>query len=190
MRKTATMPHATRTQLDAGRDAVAASPVDDGRVEMVVCRPDVDVRRVLEQGDLRVGAGLLGDNYLARGSSTTDDGSADPEAQLNIMNVHAVDAVAQGDRDRWALAGDQLFVDFDLSVTNAPAGTRLRIGSATVEVSPKPHRGCAKFADRFGIEAARWVNSEPDLRLRGINARVVEDGVVRPGDAIVKLDPR
>jgi len=179
--------HATRHHLDAGLAAVAASPADDGRLEMIVCRPEVDGRRVLEEGVLEVGAGLIGDNYLARGSSTTEDGSADPEAQLNLMNARAVDLVALGDRERWSLAGDQLFVDFDLSVTNAPTGTRLRIGSATLEVSAKPHRGCAKFAQRFGIEAARWVNSDDELRLRGINARVVEAGTVRAGDRITKL---
>lgn len=176
-----------REQLDAGLDAVAASPADDGRLEMVVSRPAVDERRVLDEGVLEVGAGLVGDSYLARGSTSTTDGSADPEAQLNLMNARAVDLVAGGDRSRWPLAGDQLFVDFDLSVSNAPAGTRLRIGTATIEVTAKPHRGCAKFADRFGIDAARWVNSDPELRLRGINARVVEAGSVRPGDRVTKL---
>ncbi len=181
------MDHVTREQLDAGLATVTASPADDGRLEMVVARPEVDERRVLDEGVLEVGAGLVGDSYLARGSSSTADGSADPEAQLNVMNARAVDLVAGGDRSRWPLAGDQLFVDFDLSVSNAPTGTRLQVGSAVIEVSAKPHNGCAKFADRFGIDAARWVNSDRERRLRGINARVVVAGTVRAGDRISKL---
>lgn len=179
--------HATREQLDAGLADVAAAPADDGRLEMLVRRPDVDEREVLTEGVLEVGTGLVGDSYLARGSGSTADGAADPEAQLNLMSSRAVDLVTLGDRDRWPLAGDQMFVDFDLSTTNAPTGTRLRVGTATIEVSAKPHNGCSKFAARFGIEAARWVNSDRTLRLRGINARVVEAGTVRPGDRITKV---
>ncbi len=155
---------------------------------MIVARPDVDQRRLVSHGTLVTGEGLVGDNYLERRSSTTEDGRAHPEAQLNLMNSRALDLCARGDRDRWPLAGDQLIVDFDLSVHNIPAGTRLRIGSAVIEVSKKPHSGCAKFAQRFGIDAARWVNSDPVLRIRGINAMVVEDGTVRPGDRISKLE--
>ncbi len=177
--------HLTTAELDAGLAHVAASPGDRGTVEMVVCRPDLGERRVLEEGELVVGEGLVGDNYLARGSR---DGPAHPEAQLNLMNSRSVDLVAAGDRRRWPLAGDQFFVDFDISAANAPAGTRLAIGTAVIEVSQKPHTGCAKFTERFGIDAARWVNAERDERRRGINAMVVEAGVVKPGDAIVKLD--
>jgi MOSC domain-containing protein YiiM len=177
----------TREQLDAGLDGVIASPRDGGRVEMIVARPDVDHREVLAEAQLAIGAGLVGDNYLERGNPHTDDGKAHPEAQLTLMNSRSVDLVAAGDRDRWPLAGDQLFVDFDLSVANAPTGTRLSMGTAVVEVSAKPHTGCAKFRDRFGVDAARWVNSRDDIRLRGINAVVVEPGIVRPGDAIRKL---
>ncbi len=134
------------------------------------------------------GEGLVGDNYLERDQHRHRRRPAHPEAQLNLMNSRALDLCASGDRDRWPLAGDQLIVDFDLSVHNIPAGTRLRIGSAVIEVSQKPHTGCAKFAQRFGIDAARWVNSDPVLRIRGINAMVVEDGTVRPGDQISKLE--
>jgi len=176
--------HPTTAQLDAGIDHVAASPSDVGTVEMIVRRPAVDQREVLDVAELVVGEGLAGDNYIARGSR---EGPADPLAQLNIMNSRSLDLCAAGDRDRWPLAGDQFFVDFDLSPANAPTGTRLAIGSAVIEVSAKPHNGCAKFRDRFGVDAARWVNSRPDLRLRGINAMVVEAGTVRRGDAIRKL---
>ena len=166
---------------------VSESPADHGAVELIVCRPADGERKVLDEGTLVVGEGLVGDNYVARGNSRTDDGKAHPEAQLNLMNSRAVDLVAAGDRDRWPLAGDQFFVDFDLSAANAPAGTRLAIGSAVIEVSQKPHTGCSKFSERFGIDAARWVNAERDERRRGINAMVVQAGVVRPGDSIVKL---
>ena len=56
-----------------------------------------------------------------------------------------------------------------------------------IEVSPKPHNGCAKFADRFGIDAARFVNTQDGTRLRGINAMVVQPGTVCTGDTIRKL---
>ena len=181
------MAHLSRAELDAGAEQVLGSPTDEGTVEMVVRRPDVDRREVVDEGRLEAGRGLVGDNYVERGSRETDDGSAHPEAELNIMNSRAIDLVADGDKDRWPLAGDQLFVDFDLSTTNAPTGTRLAIGEAVVEVTAKPHRGCAKFSQRFGLDARRWANSSEEHRFRGINARVVTDGAVRPGDPIRKL---
>lgn len=176
--------HPTTDELDAGLDHLRASPSERGTVEMIVRRPAENEREVLEEGELVVGEGLVGDNYVARGSK---GGPAHPEAQLNLMNARSVDLVATGDRNRWQLAGDQFLVDFDLSRENAPAGTRLAIGTAIIEVSQKPHNGCSKFAERFGIDAARWVNADDNDRRRGINAMVVEAGVVRPGDAIVKL---
>ena len=179
------MDHLTTEQLDAGRDQVLSSPSDTGPVEMIVARPDVDQREVLDQASLIVGKGLKGDNYLQRPGR---DGVPHPEAQLNLMNARAVDLVAQGDRSRWQLAGDQFFVDFDLTESNAPAGTRLSLGTAIIEVSAKPHTGCKKFAARFGNDAARWINAKDGTRLRGINAMVVQAGVVRQGDAITKLD--
>lgn len=179
-----TVDHPNREELDAGLGAVLASPKDSGTVAMIVRRPGVDEREVLDVAELVVGEGLAGDSYLARGSR---DGPADPQAQLNVMNSRSVDLCAAGDHDRWQLAGDQFLVDFDLSVENIPTGTRLAIGSAVIEVSAKPHNGCAKFRARFGEDAARWVNSRKDLRLRGINAMVVEAGTVRAGDEIRKL---
>ncbi len=176
--------HLTAEQLDAGTAHVLAGPREAGTVDMIVRRPDVDEREVLDQGELIVGEGLAGDNYLARGSK---GGPANPEAQLNLMSTRAIELVAAGDRDRWALAGDQFFVDLDLTVDNLPAGTRLRIGTATIEVSQKPHTGCAKFGERFGIEAARWANEAREQRRRGLCAMVVEAGTVRTGDAITVL---
>jgi MOSC domain-containing protein YiiM len=168
-------------------DDVIRAPHDAGTVELVVCRPAIGERRVLDAAELEPGRGLVGDNYVERGNARTPDGLADPLAELNVMSAHALRAVAGADRERWQLAGDQLIVDFDLSADNLPPGTRLRIGTAIIEVTAKPHTGCAKFSQRFGVDAARWVNSHKDLRLRGICAIVAEAGTVSPGDPIVKV---
>jgi hypothetical protein len=176
----------TTDQLEARIDHVAGAPSDVGRVELVVARPATGERLVLESAELRPGIGLVGDNYLERGSSKPEGGPADPLAELNVMAARALDAVTGDDRERWALAGDQLIVDFDLSEANCPAGTRLAVGTAVIEVTSKPHNGCAKFADRYGIDAARWINSRRDLRLRGICAVVAEAGTVTPGDTIAR----
>jgi hypothetical protein len=176
----------TTGQLEARIDHISGAPSDVGRVELVVARPAKGERLVLESAELRPGIGLVGDNYLERGSSKPEGGPADPLAELNVMSSRALDAVADGDRDRWPLAGDQLIVDFDLSEANCPVGTRLAVGTAVIEVTSKPHNGCAKFSDRFGVDAARWVNSRKDLRLRGICAVVVAPGTAARGDAISK----
>jgi hypothetical protein len=175
---------ATADRLHAAIDDVAAAPCDAGTVELLVARPAVGERLVLDTAELRPGIGLVGDNYLERGSPRTDDGRADPLAELNVMSARALAAVAGPDRRSWPPAGDQLIVDFDLSEANCPAGTRLAVGGAVIEVTTKPHTGCAKFADRYGIEAARWINSRKDLRLRGICAVVVAAGTVSVGDEI------
>lgn len=182
------MAHLTTEELLAGQDAVTESPSEYGTVELIVARPAENERQVVETAELIVGEGLAGDNYIERGNPSTPDGKAHPEAQLNLMNVRSIDLVSDGDRERWPLAGDQLFVDLDLSTSNLPAGTRLAIGSAVIEVSAKPHTGCAKFRERYGIDAARWVNSDDERRYRGINAVVVESGAVKPGDPISKLN--
>ncbi len=177
--------HATPEQLDAALAHVRAAPRDLGTVELIVRRPATDEREVLDVGELDPEVGLVGDTWIARGSRRTDDGSAHPDMQLNVMNARAIAALAP-DRERWALAGDQLYLDLDISHDNLPAGTRLALGDAVIEVTDQPHTGCAKFSHRFGPDAVRWVNS-PDgkqLRLRGLNARVVVPGTVRRGDTI------
>ena len=173
-------------QLDTRIEHVASAPSDVGSLELVVARPARGERLVLESAELRPGIGLVGDTYLERGSSKPGGGPADPLAELNVMSARALEAVAGVDRARWPLAGDQLIVDFDLSEVNCPAGTQLMVGSAIIEVTAKPHNGCAKFADRYGLAAARWVNSRRDLRLRGLCAVVVEAGSVAPGDTVAK----
>ena len=180
--------HLTTAELEAGLDDIRRSPADEGRLEMIVCRPSVEKRRVLEEGRLDVGDGLVGDNWKFRGSSRTPDGSAHRDMQINIMNSRAVALVA-GDRERWPLAGDQLYVDMNLSGENLPPGTRLAVGTAVLEITPPPHTGCKKFVARFGIEAMKFVNSGTgrELNLRGVNAKVVSSGTIRPGDAVKKL---
>jgi len=167
---------------------VLRSPADRGRLELIVRRPAVEEREVVPSGELHLDLGLVGDNWLARGSRGTPDGSADPNAQLNIMNARCARLVAGGD-ERMPLAGDQLFVDLDLAPANLPAGTRLQIGTAVIEVTAAPHTGCAKFTRRFGLEVHRWINGHvgKQHRLRGICAKVVVPGTITTGDEIVKL---
>ena len=144
---------------------------------MIVRRPRTNERQVLEEAHLDLVVGLVGDDWRTRGSKDMADGSAHPEMQLNLMNARAIALIAQG-KEHWQLAGDQLFVDFDLSETNLPPGTRLAIGSAVIEVTAIPHNGCHKFKARFGAEAVQFVNSPEGkkLHLRGINAKVVQGG--------------
>ncbi len=181
-------------RLDAATAAawlaeVQRSPADHGTLTMIVRRPATDQREVLPTAVLDTATGLEGDNWLQRGSRSRPDGSADPDAQLNIMNIRAARLVAGGDDSKVPLAGDQLFVDLDLSVANLPPGTRLHIGDAVIEVTATPHTGCAKFTRRFGLAAHRWVNGRDSAtqRLRGICAKVVVAGTIASGDAIRKL---
>ena len=174
----------TTDELLAAVDHLRASPTDAGTVELIVRRPAVDERELLERAELSTTDGIVGDTWRARGSRHTDDGTAETDRQITIMNARAIALFAGDDRGRWAEAGDQLFIDINLSDTSLPAGTHLRVGTAVVEVTDKPHTGCAKFAERYGMDTARFVNSEVgvELHLRGINARVVESGVVNVGD--------
>jgi hypothetical protein len=180
--------HLTTPRLEDGLDHICSSPTDIGRVELIVRRPAVDERDVLDEGVLDLAEGLVGDTWRIRGSSRTPDGSAHPEMQLNVINARLSSLVAV-DPDRRALAGDQLHLDLDLSEANLPPGTRLALGSAVIEVTGIPHRGCAKFRARFGADALRFVNSPTGraLRLRGLNAKVVVAGGVRQGDDVRKL---
>ena len=165
--------------------SVRAAPRDVGTVELLVRRPESEAREVVTDARLDPVEGMVGDCWKARGSRSTSDGSANPEAQLTLMSTRVLAAI-EPDRTRWPLAGDQVCVDLDLSIEHLPAGTRLAIGDAIVEVSETPHTGCAKFSARFGSDALRWINSPEgrDLRLRGVNVRIVQAGTVRVGDAV------
>ena len=180
--------HRTAVELEAGFGHVLDSPSDDGAVEMIVRRPGVNRREAVEEGRLTFEAGLEGDTWDRRKGYVTEDGRPDPDAQLTLTNSRFARLVA-GNRDRWPLAGDQLYVDLDLGAENLPPGSKLRLGEAVVEITALPHTGCKKYAQRFGGEALRFT-AQPEGRrrnLRGIYARVVVPGIVRVGDVARKI---
>lgn len=178
----------TKQELEAGLPLVRQAPKDQGILHLIVRRPQEDAREVLAVGNLDAIEGLVGDTWCKRKSSRTEDGKPHPDMQLNIMNSRAIELIAQS-QDRWQLAGDQLFLDLDLSKENLPAGTRLSLGTAVIEVTAQPHTGCKKFVERFGVDAMKFVNSEVgrELQLRGINAKVVQSGEIRVGDIATKI---
>ena len=178
--------YATPAELEAGLDHLRAAPRGEGVVELIVRRPTVDERETVDEAELDLEDGLVGDSWRARGRS--GGRPANEKAQITVTNARSAALVA-GDRERWPLAGDQLFVDFDLSGEHIPPGTQLAVGTAVIEVTDDPHTGCKKFSARFGLEALKFVNSPEgrELNLRGINTRVVQPGTVRVGDAIRRL---
>ena len=180
--------HLTMEELEAGFREIRESPKDTGVLRLIVRRPQREAREVLEEGELSLAEGLVGDGWRARGSSRRADGSPDPENQLTIMNARAIALLAR-EKERWPLAGDQLFIEMDLSTDHLAPGTRLALGAAVIEVTAQPHTGCKKFRARFGSDALQFVNSPEGrkLNLRGINARVVQGGVVRIGDVARKM---
>jgi MOSC domain-containing protein YiiM len=180
--------HRTPEQLDAGLAAILESPRDHGTLELIACRPVPGERIVLDTATLDVDAGVVGDSWHTRPSKLMPDHRPHPDAQVTVMNARVI-ALLAGDREHWAIAGDQLYVDLDLSPANLPAGTRLAVGDTVLEVTALPHTGCAKFSARFGSEALRWINAPGGraLNLRGINTRIVTTGQVRRGDAIRKV---
>jgi len=176
---TATEPrHATLAALEAALPLLRGAPRERGVIEMIVRRPAPNEREVIETGELRAGEGLVGDRWTP----------ASKNQPLTLTNSRLMGLLAPT-RARWPLAGDQLYVDFDLSSAHVPAGTRLRVGGAVIEVSAEPHTGCRKYRDRFGLDALRFINSPVgrELNLRGINARVLTGGTVRVGDAVCAL---
>ena len=182
------MKHVTMAELEAGLEDIRQSPTDAGVLALIVRRPQVEAREVLEVGELDLFEGLVGDNWKTRGSSQTADGSAHPDMQLNIMNARVIALLAQ-QKERWELAGDQLYMDLDLSAENVPPGTRLSLGEAVIEVTDQPHTGCKKFAARFGLDALKFISSPvgKQLQLRGINAKVIRSGAIRIGDTVKKV---
>jgi len=188
METSTTSGEARTRELEAGIAEIRRSPGDRGCLDLIVRRPAIGDRDLLVTGELDPVVGLVGDTWSSRPSSRTVDGGPHPDMQLTLMNSRAIRLIA-GEAVRWPLAGDQLYVDLDLGIDNLPPGTRLRIGSAEIEVTDQPHTGCAKFTERFGIEALRFVNSDGGkaMRLRGLNARVVRAGTVSVGDVVEKV---
>ncbi len=178
--------HLTAAELEAGQDHVMRAPKDGGELKLIVRRPAANERETLPTGELDVKTGLVGDTWKDRSSDRSEDGLAHPDMQLNIMNTRVIELIAQ-QPERWQLAGDQLYVDMDLSDENLPAWTRLAIGSAVIQVTDQPHTGCAKFVERFGPAALRWVSTQKGLNFRGINARVLQSGTISAGDIVKRL---
>ena len=183
-----TVTHLSMAELNAGMEDIRQAPKDHGVLKMIVRRPQVDEREVVQEAELSLTDGLVGDSWKMRASRHMPDGSANPEAQITVMNARSTALVAQTE-NRWPLAGDQLYIDLDLSDSNLPPGTHLAIGSAVLEVSSLPHTGCNKFSSRFGVEAMKFVNTPEgkQLHLRGINTRIVQPGTIRVGDVVRKL---
>ncbi|MEZ4959076.1 MAG: hypothetical protein R2830_04600 [Saprospiraceae bacterium] len=184
-----TISHKTLQELEAGLHEILAAPKQKGELAMIVRRPEKLEREELQEGELNEALGLVGDNWLARSSEGSPNARPETDTQLTLMNTRAVQLMA-GERVRWKLAGDQLYVDLDLSKENLPPGTRLSVGSAVLEVTAVPHTGCKKFVERFGMDAMKFVNSPTakDLRLRGMYAKVVKPGTLKVGDIIEKIN--
>jgi hypothetical protein len=179
--------HRTLTEIESAY-AVTSAPTVDGSLELIVRRPDVFEREVVDVGELTLADGLVGDSWRVRPLEETPEGKWDPLRQLTMISARTLFAIA-GPVERWPLSGDQLVVDLDLSFDNLPTGTRLRVGAAEVEVTDAPHQTCKKFSVRFGVEAVRFVSTEDGRRrrLRGLNARVTRPGSIRRGDPVRKF---
>jgi MOSC domain-containing protein YiiM len=175
----------TTAELDALLEGILDAPKDAGPVEMIVRRPAVNQREVVEMAQLHPELGLVGDNWVER---VGPDGQPHFGAQLTLMSARVAEAVAIT-RERWPLAGDQVYVDLDISVANLPAGTRLGMGEAVIEISEVPHTGCTKFSGRFGSDALRFANVGVgrDNRFRGVNTFIVQGGTFSVGDKVHKV---
>lgn len=175
-------------EVEIGVAEIKASPKDNGTLQMIVRRPETETREIINSGEISLINGLEGDNWKARGSSSTPDNSADPEAQITLMNSRVIDLLTK-EKDLWQLAGDQLFVDMDLSIENLPPLSQIQIGSVILEISAKPHTGCKKFSGRFGVDALAFISTPlgKSLRMRGVNARVIQAGEIKVGDVARKL---
>ncbi|MBI5714265.1 MAG: MOSC domain-containing protein [Chloroflexi bacterium] len=173
--------HLSLAELEAGLDHIKQSPKNNGSLDSIVIRPAIHERIVVAECEMSPKQGVHGDNWGSRPK-------IDPKAQVTLMNSRVVALLART-KDRWALAGDQLYVDFDLSEDNIKPRQRLSIGSVILEVTDKPHTGCDKFAGHFGIVAHKFVNSKigSHLHLRGINTVVMQAGKVKVGDVIKKI---
>jgi MOSC domain-containing protein YiiM len=185
--------HVATEDLEAGLGRVREAPSAAGSLELIVRRPAENERELIAAGRLDLREGLVGDSWANGSGSSRRDGGPNSDRQVTIMSSRAAALVAAGpERERWAEAGDQLYVDLDISHPNLPSGTRLRIGDeAVLEITAAPHLGCGKFARRFGVDALKLVNSDVGkaLRLRGLNARVVVPGTIAVGDPVRALDP-
>lgn len=180
--------HLSEPALLSGLPEIEDSPKDLGRLEMIVIRPRDKERIVLDESEVSLGLGVHGDMWARGRRKSGVDAVPNPDVQITLMNSRCIALLAR-DRSRWPLAGDQLYVDLDLSGENLPVGQRLAIGTAILEITAVPHTGCAFFAERFGRDALEFVNSPTGrrLHLRGIYARVVQDGHIKTGQLVAKI---
>lgn len=180
--------HLSLAELQQKLDYILQSPANQGILEMIVRRPEVDKREILTEGILDLTEGLVGDRWVVRARKGTTGQTVDTGRQLTLMNARIIAVLAQ-DKSRWPLAGDQFYIDIDMSEQNMPPGTRLAVGSSIIEVTSLPHLGCKKFAQRYGDDAMMFVNSPQgkELHLRGLNARVIQPGTIHTGDIVHKL---
>ena len=169
--------HRGAVELKAGLLALPASPKDAGRLMLIVRRLADGTRETLESVHLSPEEGVPGDGWNRRPPRN-------PEAQLAVMSHAAAELIANG--QELTVFGDNLFVDLDVSAENLPVGTRIQVGDAIVEVTPKPHNGCSKFRERFGQDALDFVGAPPTRHrnLRGIYWKVIEAGVASIGSRI------
>jgi len=180
--------HVRLDELNCGLLEIRQSPKDQGVVRAIVIRPGANERRSLPQGAASPERGLHGDCWAQGCWLTLPDGRPHPDVQVAIMNARTIALIAQ-DHERWPLAGDNLYLDLDLSDENLPCGQQLAIGAAVLAITEIPHNGCKKFAERFGKDAVRFVNSPEGkaLHLRGRYARVVHPGTISVGDVVKKI---
>ena len=182
------MQHLSTEELTAGLRHIQQSPRDYGQLHLIVIRPEDLQRKELASCEVSSRLGVHGDTWANGCWKSTEDGSPDPDVQVTLTNCRAIDLISGG-RDRWALAGDQFYVDLELSDENLPAGTQLSLGTAILQITDTPHNGCGLFQERYGRDAVLFVNSAEGkrLHLRGIYAKVIQDGLVTVGDTVTKL---
>ena len=178
----------SKAELEAQLPEIQAAPKLRGSLDLIVIRPAVDQRKVLKSAELCLERGLIGDSWITRSSRHTSDKSPWIEMQLNIMSSRVIQAVT-GDLKRWPLAGDQLFIDLDLSLENLPIGSQISIGETIIEVTAPPHTACKKFRVRYGDDAFRFINNPAtkNMRLRGLNAKIIRGGTIESGSIVHKL---
>ena len=175
--------------LEIGLEEIISSPKQTGIVKMIVSRPKIETRKILKMGELDKHLGLIGDNWYDRDASSAQNKSPDMQVQITIMNSRVIELITQN-YDQWSLAGDQLYIEMDISKKNLPPGSLLEVGSALLKVSEKPHTGCKKFSERFGLDALKFISSKQgrELSLRGINTSIIKSGIVQTGDKVMKVD--
>ena len=183
-------------ELEAGIKFILESPKDNGKLELIVIRPDVEQRKILSTGELSTVEGLVGDSWIKRPDSKTPDKKPRLGTQITIMNSRVTSLITKKlyksekeKFEKWSLAGDQFFVDMDLSYDNLPPGTKLSLGNAEIEISSDPHNGCEKFKNWYGKDARDFVNSEMGKKhnFRGIQGKVIKNGSVGINEIFKKI---